>query len=68
MKNLMATKQAVFTKKWKTFHDQIVRYNTNFPSNEAIINYTLEEAKSLTLEDSFWNFGHLTRSDEKWAV
>ena len=68
MKNLMAAKQAVFAKKWKTFHDHIVRYNINFPSNDPIINYTLEEAKNPTLEDTFWNFGHLTHPDEKWAV
>ena len=68
MKNVMTTKQALFTKKWKTFHDHVVKYNRAHPSDQPLINYTLEEAKNLTLEDTFWNFGHLTHPNKQWAV
>lgn len=64
----MTTKQALLTKKWKTFHDHIVKYNRAYPSDNPLINYTLEQAKNLTLEDTFWNFGHLTHPNEPWAV
>ena len=68
MKNIMTTKQALFTKKWKTFQDHIIKYNRAYPSENLLINYTLDEAKKLTLGDMFWNFGHLTHPNEPWAV
>lgn len=64
----MTSKQTAFTKKWKSFHDHIDKYNKTYPSVEPLKNYTVEEAKSLSLEDTFWNFGHLTHPNENWAV
>lgn len=68
MKTVMTTKQALFQKKWKTFYDLVVKYNISYPDETPLINFTLEQAKSLTLDDAFWNFGHLTHPDENWAV
>ncbi|KAH9807770.1 hypothetical protein DFH28DRAFT_937473 [Melampsora americana] len=68
MKGLMTTKQKAFKKKWKTFHDLVSKYNVSYPSDNPLINYTLEECKALPLNDTFWNFGHLTHPDEDWAT
>jgi hypothetical protein len=68
MKGLMNTKQKVFRTKWKTFHDLVEHYNTSHPDNTQLVNYTLDEAKALALDDAFWNFGYLTHPNEAWAT
>lgn len=68
MKTLMTNKQSMLKRKWKTYHDQVEKYNTSWPSEDPLVNYTLEEIKSLSFDNTFWNFGHLTHPDEKWAV
>ena len=68
MKTLMTGKQSLFKKKWKTFNDHVEKYNTSYPRNEPLVTYTLDQMKGLPLDHSFWDFGHLTHPDEKWAV
>ncbi|KAH9808954.1 hypothetical protein DFH28DRAFT_907170, partial [Melampsora americana] len=68
MKSLMTTKQKAFKTKWKTFHDLVEKYNMSYPGNNPLINYPLDEAKALPLDDTFWNFGHLSHPDEDWAT
>lgn len=68
MKTLMNGKQSLFKKKWKNFNDHVERYNTSYPSNEPLVTYTLDQMKGLSIDDSFWDFGHLTHPDENWAV
>ncbi|KAH9821637.1 hypothetical protein DFH28DRAFT_882383 [Melampsora americana] len=68
MKGIMTTKQKLFKKKWKMFHDLVEQYNGSYPNNNPLINYTLKESKALPLDDAFWNFGHLSHPDEDWAT
>lgn len=67
LKKTMTQKQLLFKRKWSSFKTQVDRYNEIQPVSNLPCP-TLEEAKSLDFEDTFWNVGPLSHPSEKWAV
>lgn len=64
----MDKKQKNFRVKYKTYETHVNLYHTNYPAASALRLPTLEESRTLGLEDSFWDLGHLTHPNEAWAV
>ena len=63
---MMTKKQHMFRRKWTTYNEHAVQYNDIRPVSH-IPCPTLEEAKALPFEDSFWNVGALDHPSEMWA-
>lgn len=67
-KNMMVNKQRALKRKWTTYELHVKQFQTRFPDGEVLSLPTLEEISRLSLEDSFWNIGHLTHPNELWAT
>ncbi|KAH9811439.1 hypothetical protein DFH28DRAFT_1084985 [Melampsora americana] len=68
LKKQMSKKQSIFKSKWASFKRQVDYYNETFQGRGRLICPSLEEAKRLSFEDTFWNVGPLSHPSEKWAV
>ncbi|KAH9820639.1 hypothetical protein DFH28DRAFT_824007, partial [Melampsora americana] len=53
---------------WTTYNTLVLTYNQGRARNRRIPPVSFEEVKLYNIEHEFWNVGHLTHPNEKWAV
>lgn len=64
----MTDKQKKFRSRWTTYNTAVQNYNRGRARDRRIPLLSFEEVKSYDIEHDFWNIGHLTHPNEKWAV
>lgn len=64
----MQNKQKTFTRKFGSYCALVEQYHAQNPGAAIQDLPTLEEVRRLSLDDAFWNIGHLTHPNEAWAV
>ncbi|KAH9807709.1 hypothetical protein DFH28DRAFT_1202125, partial [Melampsora americana] len=67
-KKTLREKQAILKVKYKTFEQNVKKFNIDFPTNDPVVCPPFDEMKSLSLADRFWDVGQLTHPDQPWAV
>lgn len=64
----MMKKNKILHQKFSTFHANVQKYPSTYPNLPQLQLPTLEEVKSMTVDDNFWNIGSLTHPNEPWAM
>lgn len=67
-KTMMDKKQKCFVAKYKTYESHVKTYHMSYPEAPVLRLPTIDGLRTLPLEDSFWDVGHLTHPNEAWAV
>lgn len=68
MKKTLREKQAAFKSKYNTFQRLVNNFNKDFPEGPLFDCPSFDDARSLSVYDSFWDVGQLTHPGEAWAV
>ncbi|KAH9820229.1 hypothetical protein DFH28DRAFT_1080040 [Melampsora americana] len=61
-------KQSPLKTKYNTFHHNIDKFNTEFPSQTPIEFPSFKDILGMTLENQFWDIGQLTYPGKAWAM